>query len=159
MAVSMAVSTAVSPLRSLGAAAKRPLFNSKAPTLARPRRQISARHGAQFESSCSPSLRKDGRNHDESIMNPKDSMFSLCLFKEHLTLQCRRMSHGAIHQEVVSTQSPANVYSECHAFKPLQDGYIIKQTCQENSHAVHIDVQASLLQNNHQTSEGGVIRE
>ena len=86
----MAVSTAVSPLRSLGAAAKRPLFNSKAPTLARPRRQISARHGAQFESSCSPSLRKDGRNHNESIMNPKDSMFSLCLFKEHLTLQCRR---------------------------------------------------------------------
>lgn len=96
--------------------------------------------------------------YNESIMNPKDSMFSLCLFKEHLTLQCRRMSHDAIHQEVVSTQSPANVYSECHAFKPFQDGYIMKQTCQENSHAVHIDVQASLLQNNHQTSEGGVIR-
>ena len=106
MAVSMAVSTAVSPLRSLGAAAKRPLFNSKAPTLARPRRQISARHGAQFESSCSPSLRKDGRNHNESIMNPKDSMFSLCLFKEHLTLQCRRMSHDAIHQVLpMCTQS------------------------------------------------------
>ena len=70
------------------------------------------------------------------------------------------MSHDAIHQEVVSTQSPANVYSECHAFKPFQDGYIIKQTCQENSHAVHIDVQASPAPKTiHQTSEGGVIRE
>ena len=86
-------------------------------------------------------------------------MLSLCEFKEHLTPQCRRMSHDAIHQEVVSTQSPANVHSECHPFEPFQDDYISKQTCQENSQAVHIDVQAALLQNNHKTSEGGVIRE